>query len=206
MVSVSDTPEDDIIIELLEMYIYAILYARRVYPSGIFRWHKKYGMPVVLSIYPDLNNYVNKILDMATILKQKNQLYRIHLCVYDVNDAHSRPVERYMFDLVALTNWKELARNNKSECVHDWEYQARKALVELDQKLKDLKSLKEVNNTFKLFLETSQKESDELVHTPDTANCTWSSSVHNAHNQGVCNRIFPIVNLKPFNLNVFTSY
>lgn len=158
--------------ELLEMYIYAILYARRVYPSGIFRWHKKYGMPMVMSIYPQLNNYVNKILEMAAILKKRNQLYRIHLCVYNANDLHARPMERYMFDLVALANWRDRhpqERGNKFECVYDWEHQARNALVELDQKFKDLKSLKDVNNTFKLFLETSQKESEELVQAPGIA-------------------------------------
>lgn len=40
-----------VLIELLEISIHCILYARKIYPEGIFELKKKYNVPVHVSIF-----------------------------------------------------------------------------------------------------------------------------------------------------------
>lgn len=164
--------ENHIIMEMLEVFINAILYAREIYPAGIFRQRKMYNSAVYVSIYPVLNDYITKALKSALHLLNAKHLYRLQLVIYDEGQQYpSTPIERFVFDFWPSTNGDSAVRREGIASVNDeylveFEEEARKKLLLLDTKLKNLRCLRNQNTTFKILLETTQTAHIEMTSNP----------------------------------------
>ncbi|KAK3099439.1 hypothetical protein FSP39_004382 [Pinctada imbricata] len=85
----------DILLEFLEVAIHCILHKRDLYPKGVFRQAKKYGVPVQMCIHPDVSQYIKDILESIKRLP-KNSAEQVCLVIMDKD---SSPVERFVFKL-----------------------------------------------------------------------------------------------------------
>ncbi|KAE9540916.1 hypothetical protein AGLY_004161 [Aphis glycines] len=85
-----------VLLELLEVSIHCILYARKVYPEGIFELKKKYSVPVHVSIYPELNSYINGTLNAVKSLLKLKKLCKLDVCFYNKIGVI---VERFVFNI-----------------------------------------------------------------------------------------------------------
>ncbi|XP_058823699.1 DNA polymerase zeta subunit 2 [Topomyia yanbarensis] len=139
--------ETDIIIELLEIYINTILYAREIYPPEIFRERKAYNIPVHISILKPLNEYLGKTLQAARELKRQRKLNKVEILVYKHDASH---LESYVFELED----REFALETDEHLI-ELEEQIRISLLNLDGQLKTLRKLPS-NATFKVLLHTTE--------------------------------------------------
>ncbi|XP_050538878.1 mitotic spindle assembly checkpoint protein MAD2B isoform X1 [Daktulosphaira vitifoliae] len=85
-----------VFIELLEVSIHCILYARKIYPEGIFELKKKYNVPVHISIYPELNNYINSTLNAVKNLLKVKKLRQVDICFYN---RFGKAIERFVINI-----------------------------------------------------------------------------------------------------------
>jgi len=104
-----------VLIELIEVSIHCILYARKIYPEGIFELKKKYNVPVhvrhfffiksisvfyhmifKVSIYPKLNSYINGTLNAVKSLLKLKKLCKLDICFYNKIGV---VVERFVFNI-----------------------------------------------------------------------------------------------------------
>lgn len=165
--------ENHIIMEMLEVFINSILYARKVYPAAIFRQRKMYNSAIYVSIFPALNEYITKTLKSALHLLNSKHLYRLQLVIFDEPAA---PIERFVFDFWPTQAATEAdgdagSANNSivtadDEYLVEFEEEARKKLMQLDIKLKKLRPLTNPNTTFKILLETTQTAHVEMTSNP----------------------------------------
>ena len=86
----------DIICEFLEISINLILYIRGVYPDGIFRKCQKYGIAVMMSCHPQLNEYIKDVLIGIRSLILAGNVERVNL---HINSKEDTPIERFVFEL-----------------------------------------------------------------------------------------------------------
>lgn len=165
--------ENDIIIEMIEVFVNSILYLREVYPSAIFRRRKMYNTAIFVSIYPRLNDYITKSLKTAYQLKQQNKLQRVELIIFKLNETtnESKALEKYVFevdsghDLTKKNGTKERSLND--QYLIEFEDSVRTALIQLDQMVKKLKSIKCNDGediSFKIDLLTTETAFAELIH------------------------------------------
>lgn len=159
-------PDSSILIELIEVFINAILYAREVYPSEIFRQRKHYNTAIYVSVFPKLNDYLRNILYTALNLQKSKSLFRVHLVIYDDDDLRypKVPLERYVFDLKRYSNELERSGIPLEQYLSQWDEEARSALLDLNNKIKGLNSLRSRNTTFKVFLETTQTAYIKIIN------------------------------------------
>merc|ERR1719458_321961 len=52
----------DILTEFIEVLIHQVLHMRDLYPASIFKKHRKFNMPLQMSIQPWVNDYIQKTL------------------------------------------------------------------------------------------------------------------------------------------------
>ncbi|KAF6207609.1 hypothetical protein GE061_016056 [Apolygus lucorum] len=88
-----------LVVEFLEVAIHGVLFYRKIYPEGIFTLKKKYGVPVHISLYPDLNKYINETLFVIKKVLESGQLMRVDICFYD---STSLPIEKVVFKFDAF--------------------------------------------------------------------------------------------------------
>ncbi|XP_065078033.1 DNA polymerase zeta subunit 2 [Ochlerotatus camptorhynchus] len=150
--------ETDIVIELLEIYINSILFARQLYPAGIFRQRRAYNIPVWISIFKPLNDYLAKTLRAARELKHRRKLHKVELLI--LKDEPETSLESYVFELED----HEFSLNT-DENLLDLEEQIRKSLLNLDCRLKGLKKLPS-DTTFKIMLYTTESAFAGLGNNP----------------------------------------
>nr|XP_029730484.1 mitotic spindle assembly checkpoint protein MAD2B [Aedes albopictus] len=142
--------ETDIVIELVEIYINTILFARQLYPAGIFRERRAYNIPVHISIFKPLNEYLARTLRAARELKNRRKLHKIELVVFREEPPAATTLESYVFELED----RDFSLQS-DENLLELEEQIRKSLLSLDGRLKALKKLPS-DATFKLLLHTTE--------------------------------------------------
>lgn len=156
--------------EMLEVFINAILYAREIYPAAIFRQRKMYNSAIYVSIYPALNDYITRALKSALHLLNSKHLYRLQLVIFDNDQQYPAvPIERFVFDFWPLAGGEEQKAGIAAmddEYLVEFEEEARKKLLQLDKKLKQLRPLRDQNTTFKFLLETTQTAHIEMTSNP----------------------------------------
>ena len=86
----------DIICEFLEISINLILYVRGIYPDGIFRKCQKYGIAVMMSCHPDLNEYIKDVLIGIRSFILAGNVERVNLHINTKEDA---TIERFVFEI-----------------------------------------------------------------------------------------------------------
>lgn len=142
--------ETDIVIELVEIYMNTILFARQLYPAGIFRERRAYNIPVHISIFKPLNEYLARTLRAARELKNRRKLHKIELVVFREEPPAATTLESYVFELED----RDFSLQS-DENLLELEEQIRKSLLSLDGRLKALKKLPS-DVTFKVLLHTTE--------------------------------------------------
>lgn len=173
--------ENDIILEMLEVFINSILYLRGVYPTSVFRRRKMYSTAVFVSIYQKLNDYITSVLTAAHQLKKLGKLMQLELIIYKKNSRNCfMPLEKYLFDVdlkASLTNsgpTSELSSTSHSDrYLIEFENIVRDALIRLDQMSKNLKTIDCADDEdccFKIEIQTTESGFVELTNKTNATN------------------------------------
>uniref|UniRef100_A0A1Q3EYS3 Putative mitotic spindle checkpoint protein n=1 Tax=Culex tarsalis TaxID=7177 RepID=A0A1Q3EYS3_CULTA len=150
--------ETDTIIELLEIFIHSILFARELYPAAVFRPRRAYNIPVQISIFKPLNDYLEKSLRAARELKRQRKLHKVELLVY--KDDSAGLLESYVLELED----REFSLESDEHMIQ-LEEQIRRSLLNLDRQLKALRKLPSAA-TFKILLHTTKAAFVRLGNDP----------------------------------------
>ncbi|XP_058450662.1 DNA polymerase zeta subunit 2 [Malaya genurostris] len=175
--------ETDIIIELIEIYINTILFARKIYPSEIFRERKAYNIPVHISILKPLNEYLEKTLQAARDLKRQRKLSKVEILVYKNETCH---LESYTFELEEC----EFALET-DEHLMELEEQIRKSLLSLDGQLKILRKLPS-DTTFKVLLHTTEAAFVRLENTAKLRDHSFVRETRQKYEQKTNTQLLPV--------------
>lgn len=160
--------ENDLFLEMLEVYINSILYVREVYPAAIFRKRRVYNTAAYISIFPPLNAYLLSTLKTAQELKAANKLFQVELIIYEREmDLFGTPddeeiIERYVFRVERDEN----ADSKKTDIdlyILQFEEELRSGLVQLEQTAKNLKRLNTDCCGFRIHLETTESSFVDIV-------------------------------------------
>lgn len=145
--------------EFIEVVIFTILYFRNLYPKTIFKRKKLYNSPVFAPMYPDLINYVKKVLETAKELKEDAGLNGLNLIIYDATT--NTDIESYSLELL-----KSPSKRIKADPYFiDLEDEYRHILLSLNSKLGSITPLPNGNKSFRIQLQT--KETDYIKITGD---------------------------------------
>jgi hypothetical protein len=87
----------DVLAEFLEVACQQLLYLRGVYPRQIFENKSKYGIMCQYSRLPELNVYINDVLQSAMAYVRKKVVASIVLVIMD---RTRQAVERYVFEVL----------------------------------------------------------------------------------------------------------
>uniref|UniRef100_A0A182P9L6 HORMA domain-containing protein n=1 Tax=Anopheles epiroticus TaxID=199890 RepID=A0A182P9L6_9DIPT len=149
MSSVKQKQEVDVVIEMMEIYINSILYKRKLYPEAIFRIRKAYNIPVYVSIYSALNDYIAQTLKAAREMLRNRKIRRMEMIIFEDPD---NPMESYVFNLQYLGLVMENDENMSA-----FEEELRQSLLSLDARMKNLNRLPESKDVkFKILLHTTE--------------------------------------------------
>lgn len=160
--------ENDLFLEMLEVYINSILYVREVYPAAIFRKRRVYNTAAYISIFPPLNTYLLSTLKTAQELKAANKLFQVELIIYEREmDLFGTPddeeiIERYVFRVERDEN----ADSKKTDIelyILQFEEELRSGLIRLEQTAKNLKRLNTDCCGFRIHLETTESSFVDIV-------------------------------------------
>lgn len=102
----TDFAASKILCEFLEIAVNAILYSRDIYPRGSFDEKKKYGIPVQICVHAEVRSYVDSILESLHIMMQSN---KVHLFCILILDSTKELVEKFVFEVSALENLRNIA-------------------------------------------------------------------------------------------------
>lgn len=86
----------DVICEFLEVAFNQLLYTRGVYPDGIFRKSKKYGVAVMTNCHPELGQYIRNVLTGLKTLMLTGDVGKV---VLQITSYDEKPLERFVFEL-----------------------------------------------------------------------------------------------------------
>lgn len=140
--------ENDLFLEMLEVYINSILYVRDVYPAAIFRKRRVYSTVAYISVYPPLNRYLLNALKTAQELQSINKLFQVEVIIFQQreDELFSMPdeeeiLEKYIFRIERNEN-SESSKMDLDAYIFRFEEELRRGLLELSQKTKYLSRLK----------------------------------------------------------------
>eukprot|EP00037_Helgoeca_nana_P019120 m.185412 g.185412 ORF g.185412 m.185412 type:complete len:205 (+) comp24728_c0_seq2:345-959(+) len=87
------------LIDFLEAAVHQILYLRAVYPADLFERKKLYGIPVMQSRHPDLNEYIIQVLKSLQPHIGRDEVEEIAVVLKDRDGV---PCERFCFQMCAV--------------------------------------------------------------------------------------------------------
>lgn len=160
---------DKAIIECLEVFLHTVLYIRKLYPDEIFRRRKIYGVPIYVSIYPALNDYLVMVLKTAKHLLSERKLEKLEIVFYRNLDIGEHRLESYCFEFDLL---KDVGKNEKDVHLYDFEDLVRKSLLQLEDRIRGVSRLPS-NARFKLLLHTTRMAYMSLNEKPDLCEYLW---------------------------------
>jgi len=73
----------DAFFEFLECSVHQVLRSRSIYPEIIFENRCKYGISIWQSRHPDINNYINRVLQNTRYLTENDLVSRLLISFYD---------------------------------------------------------------------------------------------------------------------------
>jgi len=112
----------DVLIEFLEVSINLILYVRSIYPDGIFKKVQKYGISVMMSQHPDVNEYIKDVLSTIQQFVNKGEIYML---VLQITNNDNQPLEKFCFEM-------KLLENQSKQCFLDMETHLRALLLKIN--------------------------------------------------------------------------
>lgn len=160
--------ENDLFLEMLEVYINSILYLREVYPAAIFRRRRVYNTTAYISIFPTLNTYLLNALKTAQELKAANKLFEVELVIFQREfELFGTPEdEEVMEKYVFRVEQNENASSSKTEPemhILQFEEELRCGLIRLEQMAKNLPRLNSEFCGFRIHLETTEHSYIDIV-------------------------------------------
>lgn len=161
---------DNAIIECLEVFLHTVLYIRKLYPDEIFRRRKIYGVPVFVSIYPALNDYLVMVLKTAKHLLSEKKLERLEIVFYRNKDIGEQRFENYCFEFDFSRTFG--TKNEKDVHLYDFEDLVRKSLLQLEERIRGVSRLPS-NAKFKVLLHTTRMAYMSLNEKPDLCEFLW---------------------------------
>lgn len=165
--------ENDLFLEMLEVYINSILYVREVYPAAIFRKRRVYNTTAYISIFPPLNKYLLNTLKTAQELKANDKLFQVELLIYrrEFNlfgtPEDEEILERYIFRIERDEN-EENKTSDIALYILQFEEELRRGLMQLEQTVKNLKRLDTEFCGFRIQLETDDNSFVDIVTKDNT--------------------------------------
>lgn len=189
--------EADIIVEVVEVFINSILYARNIYPTSIFRKKKCYNSSVFTSIYPPLNEYVKNILMTARELIKTSKLYRIELLIY----KKELNLESFIFE---INNNQETDGSIRDKYLIGFEEDIRKSLLNLDERIKTLDPIpKDVQ--FKIFMHTTESSFVKLTNNTELFPWIQDKQTSKMFKKTKMSSILPITCIKSLGFQVYAE-
>lgn len=163
--------ENDLFLEMLEVYINSILYLREVYPAAIFRRRRVYNTAAYISIFPTLNNYLFNALKTAQELKASDKLFEVELIIFQREfELFGTPedeeiMEKYVFRVEQNENADSNSSNSIEPDLHvlQFEEELRSGLIRLEQMAKNLPRLNSECCGFRIHLETTEHAYVDIV-------------------------------------------
>uniref|UniRef100_A0A1B6CWE3 HORMA domain-containing protein n=2 Tax=Clastoptera arizonana TaxID=38151 RepID=A0A1B6CWE3_9HEMI len=160
----------NILLELIEVSIHNILFIRQLYPKSIFCLKKKYGIPIHVSTYTDLNVYIHESLKAMEELLKINQLEEVAVCF--INEKDYKVIERFVFNILSISkSFENGGQNNDSYLINQREA-FRAYLLKLSIIDSQLKPLPE-NCIFKICIQTKESGSVALSKDPKFEDFPW---------------------------------
>ncbi|XP_066907863.1 mitotic spindle assembly checkpoint protein MAD2B [Halyomorpha halys] len=149
-----------VVVEFLEVAVHVLLHSRKLYPDGIFRLKKKYGVPVHVSVHPELNKYITNSLAAIKHLLIAEDLKQVDICFF--NDK-GLLAERFVF---YLKNISPFSTDSQVSFLPHLKESFRAFCLKLSVNSNFMKSLPK-GSTFKIFIHTS--EASSLAMNEDSA-------------------------------------
>ncbi|XP_049284547.1 DNA polymerase zeta subunit 2 [Anopheles funestus] len=199
MSSATEKREIDVIVEMMEIYINSILYKRKLYPEAIFRIRKAYNIPVYISIYTALNDYIAQTLKAARELIRNGKMRRLEVIIFKEQE---NPMESYVFDL----NYGTFVSEN-DENMSAFEEELRKSLLSLDARMKDLKSVSQIADIkFKIMLHTTKLAYVKIGNDPRLQSFPFVQEVAVHEVDEKCKiELLPVLQTSRVGINVFVE-
>lgn len=197
---------EDVILEFLDIFIHTVLYVRKIYPEAIFRRRRIYNIPVFVSIFPPVNDYIRQVLQSARYLLKEEKLFRLELSIYrDVNDDgeyREQQMENYCCAISKLT------KQSRDSYLFHFEDNVKKALLLLEERVKPLPRLSK-RCRFKLMLETTQSAYYGMMNQNALCDFLWfredTEDVIDATNEEKI-QILPVTNINQIGLEVHVEW
>uniref|UniRef100_A0A336LQG2 CSON000984 protein n=1 Tax=Culicoides sonorensis TaxID=179676 RepID=A0A336LQG2_CULSO len=157
------------LIEGLEVILHSILYVRKLYPDEIFRKRKIYGIPIYVSIYPALNDYLVMVLKTAKHLISEKKLERLEIVFYRSAELQEIRFESYCIE---FDFFKNCDRNFNDVHLYEFEDAMRKSLLHIEERIRGVSRLPS-NAKFKVLLHTTRQAYMNLNEKPELTNFMW---------------------------------
>lgn len=171
----------DLFIEMVEVYIHALLYVRGVYPEAIFRRRRIYSTTSYFTIYPPLKEYIVNALKTALELKRQDKLFQVEMVIYQREfelfgtPTDEEVLERYVFRVECDENDGKKEKDLELYILR-FEEELRRGLMQLEQSTKHLNPLDQRYCNFRIQLETTETEYVKVV-TKENAKTEVSQSL-----------------------------
>lgn len=155
--------KDDLFIEMLEIFIQAILHARGVYPSSVFRRQQVYNTAAHICIHPQVLSYLKNVMEVVRTLKTEQTLQSVELVLYCehgefLGSFEEEILDRYFFSVLSDGNGDAYpAVEDVPQFLLDFEERARAGILSLDGKLRELPAITDDSCSFRVQLETSDR-------------------------------------------------
>ncbi|KAI8999587.1 DNA-binding protein [Gaertneriomyces semiglobifer] len=88
----------DTLLEFLEVAIHHVLFVRKVYPAEVFERRRKFNLPVNVSRYPKLNDYIRNILMGIKPDLHKNSVKKLYIAI----QKNHQTLEKFTFEIRGL--------------------------------------------------------------------------------------------------------
>ena len=93
----------DVLLEFLEIAFHSILHTRKLYPKDIYKRKIIHGVPVYMSLFPELNDYFKNILNSIREVLSKDEYSIDYVNVLYLNEAKV-PIEKYNIQIDEIKN------------------------------------------------------------------------------------------------------
>lgn len=182
---------DGVLLEFIECAIHQILFHREVYPSKIFGSWQKFGVPVMISEHPWVNQFIRDHLRDWRKLPHSNE------GTWDLLITHgSTTLERYVFDL-NVTGWLAPQANDAMDqvCSGLLAHQFRALLLKLASAVKNLPPIEPLNRDELSFTFEWHTSQNGLEFPADRINwCLQGERSERSTN--VLNRLIPVFHFR----------
>ncbi|XP_075220224.1 DNA polymerase zeta subunit 2 isoform X2 [Lycorma delicatula] len=188
----------DSVIEFLEVAIHSILYYRRLYPDGIFKLMKKYGCPVHISQYSDLNEYIKESLKTVKKLLKVKKVKQVNICFFSKD---GKLLETFVIQITDYICSNKQSSYKLCSFMNEIYKSMQDFLLALSTCNFQLKPLPE-GSAFQLQLHTSEHAMMWLRKNNDFQNFPWIGYEKNDDDKRCDFKIVPLRTFTSSNINI----